>query len=58
MNTTYLVQYVLANLTGTVVNLTKEECLNPEKTPNAEKEVSAIRVHKNRSIFLLLKEGS
>lgn len=39
VNTTYLVQYVLANLTGTVVNLTKEECLNPEKTPNAEKEM-------------------
>ncbi|XP_062453768.1 nicastrin isoform X2 [Rhea pennata] len=39
VNTTYLVQYVLANLTGTVVNLTKEECLNPEKTPNTEKEM-------------------
>lgn len=39
VNTTYLVQYVLANLTGTVVNLTKEECLNPEKTPNSEKEM-------------------
>ncbi|XP_008946831.1 PREDICTED: nicastrin, partial [Merops nubicus] len=40
VNTTYLVQYVLANLTGTVVNLTKEECLNPEKTPSTEREVS------------------
>uniref|UniRef100_A0A8C3PEG4 Nicastrin n=1 Tax=Chrysemys picta bellii TaxID=8478 RepID=A0A8C3PEG4_CHRPI len=40
VNTTQLVQYVLANLTGTVVNFTKEECLNPEKTPNPEKEVS------------------
>uniref|UniRef100_A0A8B9BTK5 Nicastrin n=1 Tax=Anser brachyrhynchus TaxID=132585 RepID=A0A8B9BTK5_9AVES len=39
VNTTYLVHYVLANLTGTVVNLTKEECLNPDKTPNAEKEL-------------------
>ncbi|NXG63993.1 NICA protein, partial [Hemiprocne comata] len=39
VNTTYLVQYVLANLTGTVVNLTKEECLNPEKTPNSEQEI-------------------
>ncbi|XP_009081150.1 PREDICTED: nicastrin, partial [Acanthisitta chloris] len=39
VNTTYLVQYVLANLTGTVVNLTKEECQNPEKTPNSEKEL-------------------
>ncbi|NXW37689.1 NICA protein, partial [Phaetusa simplex] len=39
VNTTYLVQYVLANLTGTVVNLTKEECLNPEKTPSSEKEM-------------------
>uniref|UniRef100_A0A8C3TF37 Nicastrin n=1 Tax=Chelydra serpentina TaxID=8475 RepID=A0A8C3TF37_CHESE len=39
VNTTQLVQYVLANLTGTVVNFTKEECLNPEKTPNPEKEM-------------------
>ncbi|XP_067416399.1 nicastrin [Emydura macquarii macquarii] len=39
VNTTQLVQYVLANLTGTVVNFTKEECLNPEKTPSPEKEM-------------------
>ncbi|NWX93730.1 NICA protein, partial [Nothoprocta pentlandii] len=39
VNTTYLVQYVLANLTGTVVNLTKEECLNPEKPPHTEKDL-------------------
>uniref|UniRef100_A0A8B9U0K7 Nicastrin n=1 Tax=Anas zonorhyncha TaxID=75864 RepID=A0A8B9U0K7_9AVES len=39
VNTTYLVQYVLANLTGTVVNLTKEECMNPDKAPNTEKEL-------------------
>ncbi|NXT29087.1 NICA protein, partial [Syrrhaptes paradoxus] len=38
VNTTYLVQYVLANLTGTVVNLTKEECQNLQKTPYSEKE--------------------
>ncbi|NWU87133.1 NICA protein, partial [Onychorhynchus coronatus] len=39
VNTTYLVQYVLANLTGTVVNLTKEECLNPEKNPHSQREL-------------------
>ncbi|NXI56435.1 NICA protein, partial [Chloroceryle aenea] len=39
VNTTYLVQYVLANLTGTVVNLTKEECQSPEKTPSTEREL-------------------
>ncbi|NXM28132.1 NICA protein, partial [Oxyruncus cristatus] len=39
VNTTYLVQYVLANLTGTVVNLTKEECLSPEKNPHSEREM-------------------
>ncbi|KAM4644558.1 nicastrin isoform 2-T2 [Amazona ochrocephala] len=39
VNTTYLVQYVLANLTGTVVNFTKDECLNPEKSPNSETEM-------------------
>lgn len=54
VNTTYLVQYVLANLTGTVVNLTKEECLNPEKAPNAEKEVSAIRVARTDLLFNFL----
>ncbi|KFW75182.1 Nicastrin, partial [Manacus vitellinus] len=41
VNTTYLVQFVLANLTGTVVNLTKEECLSPEKSPHTEREVGA-----------------
>ncbi|NXX42555.1 NICA protein, partial [Tricholaema leucomelas] len=39
VNTTYLVQYVLANLTGTVVNLTKEECLSPEKSPSTDREL-------------------
>ncbi|NXI45574.1 NICA protein, partial [Galbula dea] len=39
VNTTYLVQHVLANLTGSVVNLTKEECQSPEKTPSSEKEM-------------------
>ncbi|NXN26790.1 NICA protein, partial [Nycticryphes semicollaris] len=39
VNTTCLVQYVLANLTGTVVNLTKEECLNPDRTPSSEREM-------------------
>ncbi|XP_029814520.1 nicastrin [Manacus vitellinus] len=39
VNTTYLVQFVLANLTGTVVNLTKEECLSPEKSPHTEREI-------------------
>ncbi|XP_075764451.1 nicastrin isoform X1 [Pelodiscus sinensis] len=39
VNTTQLVQFVLANLTGTVVNFTKEECLNPERAPGADKEM-------------------
>ncbi|XP_060109585.1 nicastrin isoform X2 [Heteronotia binoei] len=30
VNATYLVHYVLANLTGTVTNLTKEQCLNSD----------------------------
>ncbi|PKU29558.1 hypothetical protein llap_20138 [Limosa lapponica baueri] len=54
VNTTYLVQYVLANLTGTIVNLTKEECLNPEKTPSSEREVSVRQSRtrgKDRSVF-------
>ncbi|NWW69822.1 NICA protein, partial [Climacteris rufus] len=39
VNTTYLVQFVLANLTGAWVNLTKEECLNPEKSPAADSQL-------------------
>nr|XP_056709433.1 LOW QUALITY PROTEIN: nicastrin [Euleptes europaea] len=30
VNATYLVHYVLANLTGTAINLTKEQCLNAD----------------------------
>ncbi|KYO20437.1 nicastrin [Alligator mississippiensis] len=39
VNTTQLVQSVLVNLTGTVVNFTKEECQNPEKMSSPEKEL-------------------
>uniref|UniRef100_A0A7M4F4S1 Nicastrin n=1 Tax=Crocodylus porosus TaxID=8502 RepID=A0A7M4F4S1_CROPO len=39
VNTTQLVQSVLVNLTGTVVNFTKEECQNPEKMSIPEKEL-------------------
>ncbi|XP_007481708.1 nicastrin isoform X2 [Monodelphis domestica] len=39
INTTYVVQYVLANLTGTVVNLTREECQDPKKTQDANKDL-------------------
>ncbi len=34
-----MVQYVLANLTGTVVNLTREECQDPKKTQDANKDL-------------------
>ncbi|NWI89355.1 NICA protein, partial [Pitta sordida] len=39
VNTTYLVQFVLANLTGALVNLSKEECQNPEKSPHTDMEL-------------------
>ncbi|NXE99524.1 NICA protein, partial [Menura novaehollandiae] len=39
VNTTYLVQFVLANLTGSVVNLSKEECQNSEKSPGSDREL-------------------
>ncbi|NXJ22262.1 NICA protein, partial [Dicrurus megarhynchus] len=38
-NTTQLVQLVLANLTGTRVNLSREECQNPGKTPGSQPEL-------------------
>ncbi|MEJ1270371.1 nicastrin [Cricetulus griseus] len=36
-NTTYVVQYALANLTGKVTNLTREQCQDPSKVPNESK---------------------
>uniref|UniRef100_A0A2K6UY09 Nicastrin n=1 Tax=Saimiri boliviensis boliviensis TaxID=39432 RepID=A0A2K6UY09_SAIBB len=38
-NTTYIVQYALANLTGTVVNLTREQCQDPSKVPSENKDL-------------------
>uniref|UniRef100_A0A2K5WA40 Nicastrin n=1 Tax=Macaca fascicularis TaxID=9541 RepID=A0A2K5WA40_MACFA len=38
-NTTYVVQYALANLTGTVVNLTREQCQDPSKVPSENKDL-------------------
>lgn len=39
-NTTYVVQYALANLTGKATNLTREQCQDPSKVPNESKDVS------------------
>ncbi|XP_078525876.1 nicastrin isoform X2 [Lissotriton helveticus] len=36
---TSLVRYVLANLTGTVVNLTQEECQNPKDSASSESKL-------------------
>ncbi|KAL2771449.1 nicastrin isoform 3 precursor [Daubentonia madagascariensis] len=38
-NTTYVVQYALANLTGKVINLTREQCQDPSKVPNENKDL-------------------
>uniref|UniRef100_A0A9L0R8D2 Nicastrin n=1 Tax=Equus caballus TaxID=9796 RepID=A0A9L0R8D2_HORSE len=38
-NTTYVVQYALANLTGQVVNLTREQCQDPSKVPSENKDL-------------------
>uniref|UniRef100_A0A8C0STR5 Nicastrin n=1 Tax=Canis lupus familiaris TaxID=9615 RepID=A0A8C0STR5_CANLF len=38
-NTTYVVQYALANLTGQVVDLTREQCQDPSKVPNENKDL-------------------
>lgn len=39
-NTTYVVQYALANLTGKVLDLTREQCQDPSKVPSENKDVS------------------
>lgn len=33
-------QYALANLTGKVTDLTREQCQDPSKVPNESKDVS------------------
>ncbi|XP_053460483.1 nicastrin [Nycticebus coucang] len=38
-NTTYVVQYALANLTGKVINLTQEQCQDPTTVPNENKDL-------------------
>ncbi|XP_044122618.1 nicastrin isoform X1 [Neovison vison] len=38
-NTTYVVQYALANLTGRVVDLTREQCQDPSKVPSESKDL-------------------
>ncbi|XP_003466619.2 nicastrin isoform X1 [Cavia porcellus] len=38
-NTTYVVQYALANLTGKVMDLTREQCQDPSKVPNENKDL-------------------
>lgn len=38
-NTTYVVQYALANLTGKATNLTREQCQDPSKVPNESKDL-------------------
>ncbi|XP_003795236.1 nicastrin [Otolemur garnettii] len=37
-NTTYVVQYALANLTGKVINLTQEQCQDPSTVPTEHKD--------------------
>ncbi|XP_007171824.1 nicastrin isoform X2 [Balaenoptera acutorostrata] len=38
-NTTYVVQYALANLTGKVIDLTREQCQDPSKVPTENKDL-------------------
>ncbi|XP_036778630.2 nicastrin [Manis pentadactyla] len=38
-NTTYIVQYALANLTGKVLDLTREQCQDPSKVPSENKDL-------------------
>ncbi|XP_040859347.1 nicastrin isoform X2 [Ochotona curzoniae] len=43
-NTTYIVQYALANLTGQVMNLTREQCQDPSKVPSENKDFLTLMV--------------
>ncbi|XP_040086047.1 nicastrin isoform X1 [Oryx dammah] len=38
-NATYVVQYALANLTGKVIDLTREQCQNPSQVPTENKDL-------------------
>uniref|UniRef100_A0AC11EQ64 Nicastrin n=1 Tax=Ovis aries TaxID=9940 RepID=A0AC11EQ64_SHEEP len=38
-NATYVVQYALANLTGKVLDLTREQCQNPSQVPTENKDL-------------------
>ncbi|XP_052333373.1 nicastrin-like, partial [Oncorhynchus keta] len=48
---TYLVQYLLANLTGTATNLTQSQCKKPDELPN---ESTYINVVLNLSLYSYL----
>lgn len=52
-NTTYVVQCALANLTGQVVDLTREQCQDPSKAPSEDKAVSGIASEVSQGPFLL-----
>nr|KAF6397392.1 nicastrin [Rousettus aegyptiacus] len=41
-NTTYIVQCALANLTGEVTDLTREQCQDPSKVPNENKDTDRL----------------
>nr|KAF6316316.1 nicastrin [Pipistrellus kuhlii] len=43
-NTTYVVQYALANLTGKVVDFTREQCQDSSKVPNENKDLITLAV--------------
>ncbi|KAL2771450.1 nicastrin isoform 4 precursor [Daubentonia madagascariensis] len=53
-NTTYVVQYALANLTGKVINLTREQCQDPSKVPNENKDFITLMVGFGILIFSLI----
>ncbi|XP_069336454.1 nicastrin isoform X4 [Eulemur rufifrons] len=53
-NTTYVVQYALANLTGKVINLTREQCQDPSKVPNENKDFITLMVGFGILIFSLV----
>ncbi|KAM5237255.1 nicastrin isoform 1-T1 [Ctenodactylus gundi] len=53
-NTTYVVQYALANLTGKATNLTREQCQDPSKVPNENKDFVTLIVGFGILVFSLV----
>uniref|UniRef100_A0AAA9SXI0 Nicastrin n=1 Tax=Bos taurus TaxID=9913 RepID=A0AAA9SXI0_BOVIN len=53
-NATYVVQYALANLTGKVIDLTREQCQDPSQVPTENKDFITLIVGFGILVFSLI----